>query len=137
VFKVMTWNVENLFRAGQPSGPTSPSAYDSKLEGLAKAINEQAPDALALPEIGDPAALDDLVALLNGAWQQQVSTHPDGRGIRVAWLTHARSVTRPRSWRSRRICRRFRSTTTAPRRRRWPAARWRSAWKATPAGPSG
>jgi endonuclease/exonuclease/phosphatase family metal-dependent hydrolase len=83
----MTWNVENLFRVGEPSGPTAPSVYDSKLHGLAKAINEQAPDALAVQEIGDPAALDDLVARLDGVWQRQVSTHPDGRGIRVAWLT--------------------------------------------------
>src|SRR5437764_718774 len=83
----MTWNVENLFRVGQPSGPATAAVYDNKLQGLAKAINEQAPDALAVQEIGDPAALDDLVALLNGTWQRQVSAHPDGRGIRVAWLT--------------------------------------------------
>jgi endonuclease/exonuclease/phosphatase family metal-dependent hydrolase len=87
VFKVMTWNVENLFRPGQPGGPTAASVYDAKLTGLARAINDQAPDALALQEIGDPAALDDLVALLHGTWQQQVCTHPDGRGIRVAWLS--------------------------------------------------
>ena len=82
----MTWNVENLFRPGQPGGPTAASAYDAKLTGLARAINDQAPDAVALQEVGDPAALDDLVALLPGTWQQQVCTHPDGRGIRVAWL---------------------------------------------------
>ena len=83
----MTWNVENLFRVGERSGPMTPAAYDVKILGLAKAINDQAPDALALQEIGNPAALDDLVALLNGQWQQQVSTHPDTRHIRVAWLT--------------------------------------------------
>ena len=82
MFKVMTWNVENLFRVGQPSGPATAAVYDNKLQGLAKAINEQAPDALAVQEIGDPAALDDLVALLNG--ERHVSAHPDGRGIRVA-----------------------------------------------------
>ena len=32
MFKVMTWNVENLFRVGQPSGPTTPAAYDNKLK---------------------------------------------------------------------------------------------------------
>jgi hypothetical protein len=101
VFKVMTWNVENLFRVGE-SGPTTSAAYDTKLKGLAKAINEQAPDALAVQEIGDRAALDDLVALLNGVWQRQASTHPDGRGIRVAC-----------------ICARFRSTTTAAPWRGW------------------
>jgi endonuclease/exonuclease/phosphatase family metal-dependent hydrolase len=87
VFKVMTWNVENLFRVGESSGPTTPAAYDAKIKGLAKVINDQVPDAVALQEIGNPAALDDLVGLLNGGWQRQVSTHPDGRHIRVAWLT--------------------------------------------------
>src|SRR2546423_14081362 len=63
VFKVMTWNVENLVRVGQLSGPTTAAVYDNKLSGLATAINEQAPDALALQEVGAPAALDDLMAL--------------------------------------------------------------------------
>lgn len=84
MFKVMTWNVENLFRVGQPSGPATPAVYDNKLKGLAEAINAQAPDALALQEIGDPAALDDLVALLNGVWHRHVSAHPDGRGMLYA-----------------------------------------------------
>ncbi|MEV6598500.1 endonuclease/exonuclease/phosphatase family protein [Actinoplanes sp. NPDC051346] len=83
----MTWNVENLFRPDEPGGPGTASVYDAKLKGLAQMINEQAPDALALQEVGDPAALDDLTGLLNGAWQRQVSAHPDGRGIRVAWLS--------------------------------------------------
>jgi hypothetical protein len=83
----MTWNVENLFRAGQPGGPTAASVYEKKLKGLADTINDQVPDAVAVQEVGDPAALDDLVALLNGSWQAQVSTRPDSRGIRVAWLT--------------------------------------------------
>jgi endonuclease/exonuclease/phosphatase family metal-dependent hydrolase len=87
VFKVMTWNIENLFRPGDAGGPSAASVYDAKLKGLARAINEQQPDALALQEVGDPAALDDLVELLNGTWQREVSPHPDSRGIRVAWLT--------------------------------------------------
>jgi endonuclease/exonuclease/phosphatase family metal-dependent hydrolase len=86
MFKVMTWNVENLFRPGAPSGPSSQAIYDAKLEGLASTINEQAPDALALQEIGDPAALGDLVAHLTGTWHRRVSAHPDQRHIRVAWL---------------------------------------------------
>ncbi len=88
VLKVMTWNVENLFRPGGPSGPTSEASYQAKLAGLAATINQQAPDLLAVQEIGDPDALGDLVGLLDGAgqWQQRVSDHPDARGIRVAWL---------------------------------------------------
>jgi hypothetical protein len=87
VLKVMTWNVENLFRSGETGGPSAEAVYAAKRKGLARAINDQMPDALALQEVGDPAALDDLVALLNGPWQRQVSAHPDVRGIRVAWLS--------------------------------------------------
>ena len=50
-------------------------------------INAQAPDALSLQEVGSPAALDDLVELLDGGWHRRVSQHPDQRHIRVAWLT--------------------------------------------------
>ena len=94
MFKVMTWNVENLFKPGSPSGPPTQSAYDTKLQGLAATINDEAPDALALQEIGDPAALDDLVQRLRGAWHRRVSQHPDqpNHPIRVAWLTR-RAIT--------------------------------------------
>lgn len=87
MFKVMTWNVENLFRPGADGGPTSETVYQDKLAGLAATINAQAPDALSLQEVGDPAALDDLVQLLTGTWHRRVSQHPDQRHIRVAWLS--------------------------------------------------
>jgi len=86
-FKVMTWNVENLFRPGAPSGPRTQAIYDEKLDGLAAVINAEAPHALGLQEIGDPDALDDLEQRLNGTWHRRVSQHEDGRDIRVAWLT--------------------------------------------------
>jgi endonuclease/exonuclease/phosphatase family metal-dependent hydrolase len=86
-FTVMTWNVENLFRPGHDSGPTTDDAYRDKLQRLAATINLQAPDALSLQEIGDPGALADLVALLAGDWPGKAVGRPDGRGIRVAWLT--------------------------------------------------
>ena len=69
MFKVMTWNIENLFRPGHASGPPDQAVYGDKIEGLAATINEQAPDALALQEVGDLDALDDLVQQLQGAWQ--------------------------------------------------------------------
>ena len=72
MFKVMTWNVENLFKAGAASGPSTRAAYDAKIQGLAATINDQAPDALAVQEIGDPAALDDLVRRLRGTWHAQL-----------------------------------------------------------------
>src|SRR2546428_2534148 len=87
MFKVMTWNLENLFRPGGPSGPADPDVYKAKLHGLAATINGQAPDVLAVQEIGDPDALADLVGLLDGTWHQRLSDHPDHRGIRVAWLS--------------------------------------------------
>src|SRR5207247_880843 len=77
MFKVMTWNVENLFRPGGAYGPKTQAAYAAKLAGLASRINEQAPDALSLQEIGEPAALDDLEGLLDATWHRHVSTHPD------------------------------------------------------------
>ena len=52
MFKVMTWNVENLFQLGEDDGPTSAAVYEDKLQGLAATINSQSPDALALQEIG-------------------------------------------------------------------------------------
>jgi hypothetical protein len=55
VFKVMSWNLENLFRPGSPSGPSSSAAYTTKLDGLAAVINGQAPDALT----SDPTSRSD------------------------------------------------------------------------------
>ena len=94
MFKVMTWNVENLFKPGAAAGPASEAVYDTKLRGLAATINDQAPDALALQEVGDPAALDDLVQRLRGTWHRRLSRHPDQRHIRVAWLTQ-RAIMEP------------------------------------------
>jgi hypothetical protein len=37
-------------------------------------------DVLAVQEVGEPAALDDLVAKLSGSWHTTLSTHPDRRG---------------------------------------------------------
>jgi endonuclease/exonuclease/phosphatase family metal-dependent hydrolase len=92
MFKVMTWNVQNLFNVGAPSGPPTQAIFDAKIQGLAAIINAQFPDALALQEIGDTAALDVLVQHLNNTWHRRVSKHPDPRHIRVAWLTR-RAIT--------------------------------------------
>src|SRR4051794_18967907 len=88
----MTWNVENLFRPGASSGAPTQAIYEAKVQGLASTINAHAPDVLALQEIGDPAALDDLVQHLQGTWHRRVSNHPDPRHIRVAWLAR-RAIT--------------------------------------------
>src|SRR5919197_2472739 len=86
VFRVMTWNVENLFKPGAPSGPSTQQAYQAKIAGLAALISSQDPDVLAVQELGDPDALSDLIDALGGTWHRRVSQHPDQRGIRVAWL---------------------------------------------------
>jgi endonuclease/exonuclease/phosphatase family metal-dependent hydrolase len=87
MFRVMTWNVENLFKVGAPSGPTTDQAYEAKIDGLAATVRAQDPDVLSLQEVGDPNALADLVDAIGGHWHRRVSQHPDLRGIRVAWLT--------------------------------------------------
>jgi endonuclease/exonuclease/phosphatase family metal-dependent hydrolase len=83
---VATWNLENLFRPGTEFGPTDQAAYEAKLAALAEVINRIAPDVLAVQEVGDPEALVDLVARLDGSWQVETSTvfeadHPIRVGV--------------------------------------------------------
>ena len=83
VARIATWNLENLFRPGGGSGaPTDAAAYAAKLAALAGTIRRLDPDVLAVQEVGDPAALQDLVDRLPGGWHSGVAD-PDGRGIRV------------------------------------------------------
>jgi endonuclease/exonuclease/phosphatase family metal-dependent hydrolase len=84
---VATWNVENLFRPNTPGGPTSTDAYAAKVAALAAGIARMQPQVLAVQEVGDPAALDDVRAKLTGDWTTVLSEHPDERGIRVGVLT--------------------------------------------------
>jgi Endonuclease/Exonuclease/phosphatase family len=82
-----TWNLENLARPGGPAGaPDDQSAYEEKLNTLAATITELAPDVLAIQEVLDSDALDDLIDLLDGSWQTALAD-PDGRGIRVGLLS--------------------------------------------------
>ncbi|ONI91709.1 endonuclease [Saccharothrix sp. ALI-22-I] len=83
---IATWNVENLFRPGG-DGPADQATYDGKLQALARTIADIAPDVLALQEVGSPEALSDLVGTLGGTWHQELSKHPDRRGIRVGFLS--------------------------------------------------
>ncbi|MER7641156.1 MULTISPECIES: endonuclease/exonuclease/phosphatase family protein [unclassified Streptomyces] len=82
-----TWNLENLYRPGGPSGPKDKATYETKLASLAAVITELDPVLLGVQEVGDPAALDDLAGLLDGEWHTALSTHPDVRGIRVGFLS--------------------------------------------------
>src|SRR5689334_9002368 len=82
-----TWNLENLYRPGGPFGPPDKAAYETKLAALATTITELNPTLLGVQEVGEPEALRDLVGLLEGDWHTALSRHPDGRGIRVGFLS--------------------------------------------------
>jgi endonuclease/exonuclease/phosphatase family metal-dependent hydrolase len=81
-----TWNLENLYLPGGEFGPRDQAAYDAKLDALAATIGAIAPDVLAVQEVGDPAALDDLTARIGGTWHVALSSHTDDRGIRVGFI---------------------------------------------------
>ncbi len=87
-FRLMTWNVENLLMVGTEGGPRTQEEFDAKFASLAAVIDTQQPDVLALQEIGQP----ELLALLQEQLSHRlahsaVSSQPDGRGIRVAFLS--------------------------------------------------
>ncbi|MFF5493099.1 endonuclease/exonuclease/phosphatase family protein [Streptomyces aquilus] len=82
-----TWNLENLYRPGGPFGPADKAAYETKLAALAGTITELGPTLLGVQEVGEPEALGDLVGMLEGDWHTALSSHPDGRGIRVGFLS--------------------------------------------------
>ncbi|MFJ9036438.1 endonuclease/exonuclease/phosphatase family protein [Streptomyces sp. NPDC102406] len=84
---VGTWNLENLYRPGGPFGPRDEAAYEAKLASLAATVNLLRPTLLGIQEVGDPAALDDLVKLLDGQYFVRLSEFPDERGIRVGVLS--------------------------------------------------
>jgi endonuclease/exonuclease/phosphatase family metal-dependent hydrolase len=83
---VATWNLENLYLPGGEFGPSDQAAYDAKLDALAATIGDIGPDVLAVQEVGDPAALDDLTARIGGTWHVALSTQADDRGIRVGFI---------------------------------------------------
>jgi endonuclease/exonuclease/phosphatase family metal-dependent hydrolase len=86
---VTTWNLQNLFPAGHIDGPKTQQAYDEKLDGLAGALTTLDPDVALFQEVGDITSLGDLLDRVGGTWHTLMSSHPDGRGIRVAIATRA------------------------------------------------
>ncbi|SDN90055.1 Endonuclease/Exonuclease/phosphatase family protein [Streptomyces sp. cf386] len=82
-----TWNLENLYRPGGEFGPQDKAAYETKLAALAAVVAELDPALLGVQEVGEPEALRDLVGMLGGDWHVALSEHPDGRGIRVGFLS--------------------------------------------------
>lgn len=85
--RIGTWNLENLFRPNESdAAPTTHGDYEAKLDSLAATITGLDSDVLAVQEVGDPDALDDLLDRLTGSWTAQVAS-PDGRGIRVGCIS--------------------------------------------------
>ena len=84
---VATWNLENLYLPGGEFGPRDQAAYDAKLDALAATIEAIGPDVLAVQEVGDPAALDDLTERIGGTWHVALSQQTDDRGIRVGFIS--------------------------------------------------
>jgi predicted extracellular nuclease len=86
IFKVMTWNVENLFLPSKQSGPKTEAAYQEKLKSLSDVILAIDPDVLGVQEIGDAEAFDALNSLLKNRYPHSyVSRSLDSR-IRVGFL---------------------------------------------------
>lgn len=87
--RIGTWNLENLAPPGGGSvSPEDRDAYETKLGNLAATITDLDPDVLAVQEVLNPAALTDLVDRLPGTWRAALAA-PDGRGIRVGFLSRA------------------------------------------------
>jgi hypothetical protein len=86
-FRVMTWNVENLFGVGDEDGPDTQAELKAKIESLRSVIDEQQPHVLGLQEIGSEAALGQLQAALKTPMPYRAVAEPDERGIRVAFLS--------------------------------------------------
>jgi hypothetical protein len=55
-FRVVTWNVENLFPVGADAGPATEAEF-AKIESLKSVIDAQNPDVVALQEVGGEQVL--------------------------------------------------------------------------------
>ncbi|MGF1483614.1 MAG: endonuclease/exonuclease/phosphatase family protein [Opitutales bacterium] len=88
MFSIVTWNVENFTKPGDDASAESQQIFTQKLDLLAQTILADDPDVIALQEILKPEALTALQQKLQNAWPHaQLSSLPDGRGIRVAFLS--------------------------------------------------
>jgi endonuclease/exonuclease/phosphatase family metal-dependent hydrolase len=86
-FTLMTWNVQNLFLPSNPDGPDDQATFQQKLASLAAVIDQVQPHVLALQEVGPDGALGQLQGVLTQQMPHAIEGQPDGRGIRVAFLS--------------------------------------------------
>ena len=87
MFRVVTWNVENLFRPAADANQVVQDRYASKLQLLSQVLTGIDADVVALQEIGGDNALSDLQAELAGAYPHRDVGIPDRRGIAVGFLS--------------------------------------------------
>jgi endonuclease/exonuclease/phosphatase family metal-dependent hydrolase len=86
--KVMTWNVENLFRPAPAATAVDQQRYQQKLALLAGIIQQRDADIVALQEVGGEEPLLDLQQAVGATHPHRaVSAAPDARGIRVAFVS--------------------------------------------------
>ena len=88
-FSIMTWNVENLFPAGNRFGSRTPEVFEQKMTNLADTILNIAPDVVAVQEIGDRVPFEDLQQRLGGRFPHaRLAQHLDAiHPIRVGLLS--------------------------------------------------
>ena len=86
-FRVMTWNVQNLFEVGAEDGPDTEAELTAKLASLAAVIDDVEPHVLCLQEIGSDRVLAVLQDALGHQMQHRAVGVPDDRGIGVAFLS--------------------------------------------------
>ncbi len=87
-FRIITWNVENLFRPLPDASADERDRYDAKIKLIAGVLRGLDPDVVALQELGGADALADLATQMDmGALGQAISSSPDARGIRVGVIS--------------------------------------------------
>jgi endonuclease/exonuclease/phosphatase family metal-dependent hydrolase len=98
-FRVMSWNVENLFDVGDEDGPETQAQLTAKIASLKTVIDEQEPHVVALQEVGSESALARLQAALAVPMPHRELAPPGDRGIRVGFISrrvlHDRTEIRP------------------------------------------
>jgi hypothetical protein len=89
VVRIGTWNLENLFKPPSEFGPRTDAEYDAKLAALAGAITRMDPHVLAVQEVGDPVALQELADRVGGTWHIETADPEAGTAhtIRVGILS--------------------------------------------------
>ena len=86
-FTIMTWNVQNLFFPAHIDGPDTQGQFQRKVASLAAVIDQAQPHVVALQEVGTDSVLQHLQNTLTHPMTHAAEGQPDGRGIRVAFLS--------------------------------------------------